>query len=804
MIPDRQQMERFVGAAFVEAPPGSFVVMRSFYDDVDGGPPFESKSVRIDGPDSLDHITERAFKMAENAAACPRPIVFCPSLATYTRAGSSKAADLAAGLVLTVESDENPKEAKARLSAVLGVPSLTVASGGTWANPETGEIEDKLHLHWILTEPAIGPEALEKLHKARSLACDLVGADATSKAIVHPLRWPGSLHRKRPDDPRLCRILDETDNRLDLDEALEELSGLEALRDSVEGEERGQRGGKSSPLSGDLLADCAALIPNDDTDWATWNRLGMAYWRASEGSAEGFDAFDAWSQKSGKYDAKTTRSRWQHYATSPPDKIGAGTLVYLARKADPDFMRRRQTEASDDGQPRMVSEDEALAPFYTAIAELNERYFVVDLGGAVTIASFHRDQERGRDRLVLMKRGDFALKYSHRHYLIGWNRQTGKEIWKPLGDAWLENPRRRSFDRVTMSTDPNLPDDVLNLWRGFGCNPRPGGWPTIESHLRTIICKGNERDFKYLEKLFARWVKNPVSCGEVAFVMKGLKGTGKGAVARLMCRIFKHHAMTTAHARDITGNFNSHLMDLCLLFLDEAIWAGDKQAEGTLKALVTEPDQRIEPKGVNVFSVPNRLKIIMATNNDWVVPASQDERRYFVVEVSDAKLGDEDYFKKLFAAIDGAEGEAFLHHLLHLDLSDFNHRAVPHTDALNNQKLISGDHFQKWWTDCLYSRGIVGSEFDSAHWPEEPRLKTAIHNGYVQFCLDHGERYSLSLEQFAKRLYEVSTTKPCRPRANNPNREPMFALPSLEQARVEFLAFMRIDAFDWADDDAEA
>ena len=32
----------------------------------------------------------------------------------------------------------------------------------------------------------------------------------------------------------------------------------------------------------------------------------------------------------------------------------------------------------------------------------------------------------------------------------------------------------------------------------------------------------------------------------------------------------------------------------------------------------------IEPKGVDPFPMPNRLKILMASNNDWVVPASAD------------------------------------------------------------------------------------------------------------------------------------------------------------------------------------
>src|SRR5215472_8161248 len=36
----------------------------------------------------------------------------------------------------------------------LGPPTVIVASGGKWTDPATGQIFDKLHLHWRLRTPA--------------------------------------------------------------------------------------------------------------------------------------------------------------------------------------------------------------------------------------------------------------------------------------------------------------------------------------------------------------------------------------------------------------------------------------------------------------------------------------------------------------------------------------------------------------------------------------------------------------------------------------------------------------------------
>ena len=79
----------------------------------------------------------------------------------------------------------------------------------------------------------------------------------------------------------------------------------------------------------------------------------MAAWRASGGAA--FDAFDRFSQQSGKYDAAATVERWEHYPRSPPSKLGAGTLFYLARQAVPGWQKpseeRRRTEPIEPTYP---------------------------------------------------------------------------------------------------------------------------------------------------------------------------------------------------------------------------------------------------------------------------------------------------------------------------------------------------------------------------------------------------------------------------------------------------------------------
>jgi Bifunctional DNA primase/polymerase, N-terminal/Primase C terminal 2 (PriCT-2) len=85
-----------------------------------------------------------------------------------------------------------------------------------------------------------------------------------------------------------------------------------------------------------LVAAALAVIPNPPSlGWLEWKRIGMAVWRATGGSEAGFQAFDEWSQKWVNYDADQTRKAWVAISDSPPNRIGAGTLFYLAAQASP-------------------------------------------------------------------------------------------------------------------------------------------------------------------------------------------------------------------------------------------------------------------------------------------------------------------------------------------------------------------------------------------------------------------------------------------------------------------------------------
>jgi Family of unknown function (DUF5906) len=701
-IANHDEISRFERALFRYATEGTWVAVRSFYHDP-RRPPADLKSHRLV---SSEAFVKLACQRATHVANLPEAAVFAPPICTFLTARSAAEANLAEGLALSVECDGQPGAARQKLEGLLERATVVVASGGDWIDPESGEFHDKLHLHWRLSEPSREADDHAKLKRARRLAALLAGSDRSAVPMVHPLRWPGSWHLKSA--PRLARIVAyDPDAEIHLEDALAALEvaanmqGVPDDDDEPRAESKAKANGSSRVVEDADLMALAAGIPNDaNTPWEFWNLVGLAFWAASAGSEAGRAAFQTFSEKSPKDDGGW-EARWEHYATSPPTKLSIGKLVYLARQADPAFRLPSWDRWAAAGTTTSWEQ-----PLLQAVAELNARHFVAPLGGQVVIATVDHDDALKRELLVFSHERDIKLRYRHRHYLVGFT-QKGAEIWKPLGDAWLEHRNRRNFEKIALIPNGAVPDDTFNLWRGFGVEPDAAGdWPLIEQHLLEIVCAGNEADCDWLIGWMARGVQYPELHAEVAVALRGSKGTGKGTLGRIMQRLFRHHAAQISNPAHFTGRFNGHLVDVLFLFVDEAFWAGDKAGEGTLKGLVTEPTIPIEPKFVNLFQTVNRLKILIASNADWVVPVTHDERRYFVLDVSDEKRGDREYFRKLYAAIEGDELPAFLDFLLKMDLSGFDHRNPPHTAALNRQKLVGADSVAKFWLDCL-TDGVI-------------------------------------------------------------------------------------------------
>ena len=356
------------------------------------------------------------------------------------------------------------------------------------------------------------------------------------------------------------------------------------------------------------------------------------------------------------------------------------------------------------------------------LAQLNVKYCVVQDGGRVRVLTFERYvRQTGRCQHVrhvatFLSFEDF--RNLHRHKRVA---DRGKV--KQRGHWWLDNPRRRQYAGIAFQPGgAEVIDDKLNLWRGWGVEPKQGDWSLMQDHIFKVLASGVEEVATYIFDWLAWAVQHPDERAEVALVFIGKRGTGKGTLGNAMCRIFAQHAVHISSADHLAGRFNFHLRDACLLFADEAYWPGDKSAEGTLKRMITEPELFIEGKNRDAVTTRNMLHVLMASNEDWVVPAGERERRFGVFNVSERYLQDDKWFTPLYEQLEDGGYAAMLFDLLKRDLGGFHPRRLPKTVALREQQRQGLQPCDAWWVELLEIGVLEGAD------PNAPNC--AVSNGY--------------------------------------------------------------------------
>jgi hypothetical protein len=473
-----------------------------------------------------------------------------------------------------------------------------------------------------------------------------------------------------------------------------------------------------------------------------------------------------------------SRSAWLFDACCQLVRASVPDEVIFSIITDPDFGISASVLDKESNADRYATrqieraKEEVEEPW---LRKLNETFAVIgNLGGKCRV--IEEVMDTGMERSVFTKQSfnDFRNRFANVFVTVG--KRT-----LPVGQWWLTHPRRRQFDYLMFNpgcTNPN----TYNLWQGFACKALPG--TQHEPYLRHVhdnVCDRNDEYYSYLLGWMARTVQKPNSPGETAVVLRGKSGTGKSFFAKQFGSIWGKHFLQVSDAKHLVGSFNAHLRDCVILFGDEAFYAGDKKHESVLKTLITEERMIIEHKGVDAEVSPNFIHLILASNNEWVVPTGPTERRFFVLDVSDRHQQDNPYFAAIDKAMNNGGREALLYFLMTYDLSTYNVRSVPVTNALLEQKEHSLGPMHQWWLNRLIE-GTLLSEQDCY---VNTVSCDAIVADYVQACV----RFSITHRGSAVRLglFLNSVCPGMWPRrfrrVAGTSRKYYYKFPSLEQLR---------------------
>jgi hypothetical protein len=349
---------------------------------------------------------------------------------------------------------------------------------------------------------------------------------------------------------------------------------------------------------------------------------------------------------------------------------------------------------------------------------MNEQHAIIEnVGGKTVIASWEPSPiDLERRMVVFQSKESFLLRYSNRFVSIEVpDGRGGIHLARaPLGQWWLGHRDRLQFRGVTFRPGgPKVVNECLNLWQGWGVVPKPGDWGLIRQHIEEVVAGGNEEFAEYVIRWIAWAVQNPAAQAEVALVLIGAKGAGKGTLVRCLQRIFGAHAFQVTSREEVIGKFNGHLQDCVLFVADEAYWVGDKRCVGRLQGMITEVTLPIERKGIDLIQVPNYLHVVMLAEPGWVIPAGRFERRYAALAVSDRRRGDREYFRSLHNQIANGGAEAMMWDLKQMDLDGWHPREIPESllkgGALQEQQGHTLPPLEQWYLMLLHESQIPGA-----------------------------------------------------------------------------------------------
>lgn len=499
-------------------------------------------------------------------------------------------------------------------------------------------------------------------------------------------------------------------------------------------------------------------------------------WRSVVGAVQSLDWVDGeglardWSATAhDKFDADAFRKLWDG-GLGKTTGLSIGTLLRCAREqgwADPQGPAVALTPMADGG---VAAAD--------PIEELNKRYFLAPVGdGGVSHWEVRADPDTGQTVAHPIKSLAFSLALENKVVSV---QEGGRMRPQAASRYFNRHPRRRQYDRVMFA--PGAPErpGVFNLWSGFAVEPASGDVGLFTRLMEALLPDPVMRN--YVLRWMAHLVQRPGVRTDVAVVLRGGRGVGKGSLARVLLAIFGRYGLHITQPRHLTGNFNAHLAHTAFVFADEAVWAGDRSATGPLKTLITEPTLLIERKGFDAAPARNCVSVLFASNEGWVVPAGDDERRFAVTDCGDALRGEHGFFHNYNAWLEEGGVAAVLSHLLSIDLSGWEPRKVPHTAALDEQKLHTLDPLDRW----VYSRLTEGVALD---WPECEWRTEVLRSDVCRGVADDVRREGRTHQQFdpmtvGKRLRELIGASDGPQRRDGHSRNRTWLLPELPEARA--------------------
>ena len=325
------------------------------------------------------------------------------------------------------------------------------------------------------------------------------------------------------------------------------------------------------------------------------------------------------------------------------------------------------------------------------------------------------------DSVIFMTKKDLLTSYEH--VQCGINRNGNPESfiqkWTTCNNSINVKDDMENYPDVD-----NCPPNIFNLWTPFAMEKYTDTYETntealnfMLNHIR-VLCGNDEIVYNYFVNWIAKMLQQPykkLPC----IVLISDEGAGKGTLMKLFSKMMGEKKVfeTSSPSRDVWGHFNELMMDAFLVNLNELEFSETQSAEGKIKALITDTQMTINPKGTKAIKINSYHHFIVTTNKDNAVNSKKGDRRKLIARSSDELKGNSTYFNKMHKMLeDNIVIRTCYDYFKNHDISEFDETVMPTTEFQDDLKELAVTAPEQWLKDFTIEKRdehmveLLGSE----------------------------------------------------------------------------------------------
>ncbi|KAA6372790.1 MAG: hypothetical protein EZS28_031683 [Streblomastix strix] len=210
--------------------------------------------------------------------------------------------------------------------------------------------------------------------------------------------------------------------------------------------------------------------------------------------------------------------------------------------------------------------------------------------------------------------------------------------------------------------------------------------------VKDTISASDELIYEYLLNWFAFIVQNAGKKTETAIILQGLQSIGKNVFTNVLCELLAGYlSKNITDIYDFIGKFNAAIENKMFAIANEMKNFGESRMSNmdALKSIITEYSFVVNEKYIPKHEVENVVNMILVTNNIFPIKIENNDRRYVVCKCNSIHRADLDYFTNLCNFFDEDFYNNLFTFFMTRDISQFNPRNIPMTQAKKDIKRAS-------------------------------------------------------------------------------------------------------------------